>query len=213
MTKYNQAVKDYNTALDETPDEANLDDIPERPCPPSTPKAFYGVPLHPKSTALDDANFDSSGDLFAFRANINQQSTDSDVEFVDSHRLGYAQVYDEFVTADGASFTAGFSGHVFGRLGEVYDKNLGGHRWLYSDTSGTVAKYRNYMQVSVLPNVGTSFLADTKEVEITASPIAIDDFAVPTPTAVGAASYEEVTGASALIASTMALGTLAYTLF
>jgi len=69
------------------------------------------------------------------------------------------------------------------------------------------------MQISVLPSDPTDFLEDTEYVTITASAVPREDFAIPSAPSVPSAKYEEITGASALIASTMALGTLAYTLF
>lgn len=69
------------------------------------------------------------------------------------------------------------------------------------------------MQVSVLPIDSGYALASGEEVTIAASAIPIDTFDAPSPASAPSGSFEEITGAAALVASTMALGALAATLF
>lgn len=131
----------------------------------------------------------------------------------DSQRYGYSWTYParDSDTVTDPTFDDSFSGHVFGELGANFSDADVGHRWVSTDANNS--DYLNYLQVAVLPDNSDFEITDTKNVEITASAIALNDFTAPSPTPVGKATYEDITGASALIASTMALGTLAYTLF
>lgn len=204
-------MKDYNTALEETPDEADIESIPDRPCPPSKPADFYGNVFYAYDgvdfTAADA--FDGNGSPVAYRVN---QNPDGDAnEWTDSQRYGYSNTYPAYNDSnDSAEFSTGFSGHTFGLLGTSYDKDAGAYRFAADDTA---THWRQYMQVSVFPLTDDDFLAASKSVVITGSVAAAADFSTPSPSSAPTSSYEEITGASALVASTLALGTLAYTLF
>merc|ERR1711907_450038 len=127
-------------------------------------------------------------------------------------RHGYSWTYPARNDSDDPDpvFDATFSGHVFGQLGASFSDADVGHRWVNSADN---SDYLNYLQVAVLPDDKDFEITSTKNFEITASAIALNDFEAPSPTPVSKGTYEDITGASALIASTMALGTLAYTLF
>jgi len=127
LAAYNQSDKDYNTALDETPDEAKMSDIIARPSPPTAAGAYYGIPL---KTAYDfnvatDADQDGSGAIFAVMGNMATGRTDG---WFDSRRLGYSFTYGDNTSAATKTSSIG-GGHTFGRLGEAYDSAAVAHRW------------------------------------------------------------------------------------
>lgn len=185
-----------------------MDDIPERPCPPSTPGAFYGLTFVASSeNTIDSAAdyFDGTGVPVVTRSIDVSNSQD---DWTDSQRVGYSFVYADDATP---AYSAGTAGHVFGILGAEYDSSVeAGHRWKNAaDTSA----YLNYMQVSVFPiDVGYT-LAAGEAVTIAATAIPMNTYTAPTPTSAPSGSFTEIEGAAALVASTMALGALAATLY
>lgn len=211
LGKYNTAVKDYNTALEETPDEASQDDIPARPSAPSAAGAYYGVSFNNAHTPVwtDTSILDGSGKAVATRSQIKAAD-----DWKDSQRSGIIYLWS---TTSGHDKTATYSasaypaGHTYGRLGNTYDATHEAHRL---KTGATPTAYINHMNVSIFPADTTmTTLAAGTSINITASPAALGTFAAPSPSAAPSGTFEEIDGASALAASVVGLATLTYTLF
>lgn len=115
MKKYNDAVKAKNDALTaEEPSEEKPKPLPAKPMPPAAPGVWSGLYTNVDITFDPASSTYITGDkqLIARRKNINTDDPNS--EWADTRRFGY--IYTHSDTND-VTFTAGYSGHVFGRFG------------------------------------------------------------------------------------------------
>jgi len=212
LKKYNDAVLDMNAIIkgekeSEKEIEEDLKELPARPMPPKAPNAWTGMTINTNPDfALNDTYITGTGKAVAVRTDSN---TDLAGVWGDSRRFGYASVYND---DKDIKLTKGFSGHAFGRFGADVD-NLDTIKGARMANTADNSAYHNYMQISIFPEYEFEALTEDEGIKIAVKAVEMDDFAAPAPISFTEGKVEVLEGASALVASTMALATLTYTLF
>jgi len=221
--KYNKALKDEKARKADSTRatfEAPIA-IPERPCPPSQPIAWWGMDVDLKTitdfTTISDANkkLKKAGmspvymKVDDWTASNTYDYTITKVDNVSSKqdkaltlRKGYA-IHSEGVTDDWK-----MAGKVFGRLGTGKDnlpENTTAFRY------DTVTDKKTYMYVSTFPTKnGASVKASTIKARY-ATLATMTDFNAPSRP--GAAANPDASGAKAIAVSTVAMALVASALY
>jgi hypothetical protein len=181
--------------------------IPARPCKPDQIPAYVGLDFKPDLTttlfAAWTADNKAAGfTTFYMNGSIQDVST--------SYRVGY-----QLVTADTAGSTVAKTGHVYGLLGQgdaMVAATTKAFQWKAPE-----ATKKHYMMVSILPYLDTmTALGSSDKITISWSIAAFDtdvnSFSKPTQPAAAVDPVAAI-GASALVASAVAIVSVAVSLF
>lgn len=211
---YNTAVAAYNTAIENGDNE--LPEVPATPCAPTEPAAFTGLNIITKDdyTIANDVTADESYIVY------ESWAVGAANQLFDAARIGTLLSADNDTAGeyDAAFATTAEVSHVFGRLGQGANAAPGTAapwRWDDPDNSDSISQY---MQISVFPTGGYGFLAGPDQAnysQLTSSYITLsvsgaalswsDLLDIPASSADAVTALTEMTGASALAASALAV--------